>query len=174
MRQPANLREIVENGLCIGCGLCQSIAGADRVEMVMVDPPGRLRPKIKQSLDQNTEEAILAGCPGARIDEPVDAARHGSDDKVDPSFGPRRHVWRGHAANPEVHHLASSGGALTALGIHLLETDKVEFILHVTASREKPMRTERHLSFDRAQVIEGAGSRYGPASPLIDFTEQLA
>jgi len=174
MRHPTNLREIVENGLCIGCGLCQSIAGAERVEMVMVDPPGRLRPKIKQQLDQKTEEAILAGCPGARIDEPVDAARHGSDVKVDPSFGPWRQIWRGHAANPEVHHLASSGGALTALGIHLLETDKVEFILHVTASKEKPMRTERHLSFDRAQVIEGSGSRYGPASPLIDFTDQLA
>ena len=69
--------------------------------------------------------------------------------------------------------MASSGGALTALGIHLLETNKVEYILHVAASKEKPMRTQRHLSFDRAQVIEGSGSRYGPSSPLIDFTDQL-
>ena len=41
---PRCLSEIVENGMCIGCGLCQSIAGSERVEMMMVDPPGRLRP----------------------------------------------------------------------------------------------------------------------------------
>ena len=70
LRHPTNLKEIVENGLCIGCGLCQSIAGSGCVEMVMLDPPGRLRPKIKEPLDQKTEDAILAACPGARIDEP--------------------------------------------------------------------------------------------------------
>ena len=174
MRHPTNLAEIVENGLCIGCGLCQSIAGQDRVEMVMVDPPGRLRPKIKQALDRATEDAILVGCPGVRIDEPVEPDRHGTDVKVDPAFGPWHRVFSGHAADPEIHHMASSGGALTALGIYLLEAKKVDFILHVTASKEHPMRTERHLSFDRAQVIEGAGSRYGPAAPLIDFTDLLS
>ena len=122
---------------------------------------------------KTTEDTILAACPGVRIDEPVVPERHCADVKVDPSFGPWRRVWRGHAANPEIHHMASTGGGLSALGIHLLETNKVEFILHVAASKEQPMRTVRQLSFDRAQVIEGAGSRYGPASPLIDFTDQL-
>lgn len=173
MKHPKSLNEIVENGLCIGCGLCQSIAGGDRVEMTMVDPPGRLRPHVKTPLDDKTERAILAACPGALIDEPVAFDRHGTDIKVDPSFGPWHRVWKGHASDPEIHHMASSGGSLTALGIFLLETGKVDFLLHVAASKEKPMRTERHLSFDRAQVLEGAGSRYGPSSPLIDFTEQL-
>ena len=173
MNRPQSLKDIVENGLCVGCGLCQSIAGGDRVEMTMVDPPGRLRPRIKVALDEETEQAILAACPGALIDEPVVPDRHGADVKVDASFGPWHRVWKGHASDPGIHHMASSGGALTALGIFLLETNKVDFVLHVAASKEKPMRTERHLSFDRAQVLEGAGSRYGPSSPLIDFTEQL-
>lgn len=76
-------------------------------------------------------------------------------------------------ADEHIHHVGSSGGALTALGIHLLETNKVEFILHVAASREQPMRSVRHLSFDRAQVMEAVGSRYGPAAPLIDFMDLL-
>jgi coenzyme F420 hydrogenase subunit beta len=49
----------------------------------------------------------------------------------------------------------------------------VKFILHVGASRMEPMRTHRRLSFDSASVLEGAGSRYGPAAPLIDFTSIL-
>jgi coenzyme F420 hydrogenase subunit beta len=49
----------------------------------------------------------------------------------------------------------------------------VKFILHVAASGREPLRTERRLSFDAAAVLEAAGSRYGPAAPLVDFTELL-
>ena len=30
-----NLSDIVNNGLCIGCGVCQSIAGKDKIEVIM-------------------------------------------------------------------------------------------------------------------------------------------
>ena len=36
------------------------------------------------------------------------------------------------------------------------------------------MRSERKLSFDAGQVLEGAGSRYGPAATLIDFEAILS
>ena len=39
-----NLSDIVDNGLCIGCGLCQSIAGKDKIKVSM-SPKGRLEPK---------------------------------------------------------------------------------------------------------------------------------
>ena len=39
-----NLCDIVNNGLCIGCGLCQSIAGKDKIEISMTHK-GRLEPK---------------------------------------------------------------------------------------------------------------------------------
>ena len=39
-----NLSDIVNNGLCVGCGLCQGIAGEDKIE-VMMSPKGRLEPK---------------------------------------------------------------------------------------------------------------------------------
>ena len=29
------LNDIVDNGLCIGCGLCQSIAGKENIEVLM-------------------------------------------------------------------------------------------------------------------------------------------
>ena len=37
------LSDIVDNGLCIGCGLCQSITGKDSIEISM-SPKGRLEP----------------------------------------------------------------------------------------------------------------------------------
>ena len=38
------LSDIVDNGLCVGCGVCQSIAGEDKIE-IMMSPKGRLEPK---------------------------------------------------------------------------------------------------------------------------------
>lgn len=172
MRHPKTLKEIVEHGLCIGCGLCQSIAGADRVQMSMVEPPGRLRPRILEPLDAETDARILAACPGVTIDEPLQSSRHAGT-KLDVVFGPWINVWRGHAADEHVHHVAASGGALSALAIHLLETHKVAFILHLKASSEQAMRSVQQLSFDRTQAMEAAGSRYGPAAPLIDFNSAL-
>ena len=73
-----------------------------------------------------------------------------------------------------IRHRGSTGGVLTALGQFLIESFRVKFVLHVAASREHPMRSERKLSFDAAQVLEGAGSRYGPAAALIDFNDVLS
>ena len=30
-----SLSDIVDNGLCIGCGICQSIAGKDKIKIEM-------------------------------------------------------------------------------------------------------------------------------------------
>jgi coenzyme F420 hydrogenase subunit beta len=82
-------------------------------------------------------------------------------------------MFTGHATDPWVRFHASSGGALSALGIYMLETKAVDFILHVAASKTQPVRTLDHLSFDTAQVMEASGSRYGPAAPLVDFKAVL-
>lgn len=164
------LQKIVENGLCIGCGLCRSVAGPDRVELVMT-PEGRERPVLRRPLDEATLACINAVCPGTRIaaPEPTDSEAALCDDV----WGPVERMAIGYAGDPEVRFRGSSGGVLTALGQFLLESGRVRFILHVGASAMAPMRSERRLSFDAASVLEGAGSRYGPAAPLVDFCEIL-
>jgi coenzyme F420 hydrogenase subunit beta len=169
--EPLRLDQIVENGLCIGCGLCVSIAGRDRVGLVMT-PQGRERPVARQPLTHETLVHINAACPGTRIG--------GADPKASSTTAKHNIVWGSaerlsisHAADPAVRFRASSGGVLTALGQFLLRSRRVGFVLHVAASKSAPMRTERRLSFDAAAVLEGAGSRYGPAAPLADFLEIL-
>lgn len=165
------LEEIVQAGLCIGCGLCESLAGRERVRIVMT-PEGRERPAVQAPLDDATLGLINAVCPGVRVDGP-DPAASAADTQWDAVWGPGLRIAKGHAADPAVRFRASAGGGLSTLATYLLESGRVDFILHVAASAEQPMRTRRHLSFDRAQVMEGAGSRYGPAAPLVDVAELL-
>ncbi|MFK0691067.1 Coenzyme F420 hydrogenase/dehydrogenase, beta subunit C-terminal domain [Mesorhizobium sp. IMUNJ 23033] len=168
---PLSLSEIVENGLCIGCGLCQSLADTGAIEMVMT-PEGRERPVARRALDMPTLMRINAVCPGTRIAGPPPAQANNAK-LMDAVWGPAERLVLGHAGDPAVQFRGSGGGVLTAIGQFLLSSGRVKFILHVAASRSAPMRSERRLSFDAASVLEGAGSRYGPAAPLVDFSEIL-
>ena len=164
-----DLETVCRSGLCIGCGLCESVAGRDTVEMRLV-PPGYLRPKQKAPLRPETVERILAVCPGVVIDgAPTERTA-----LEDPVFGPGVSVWRGRAANDEVQFRAAAGGVLTALGMYLLDHGKVDFVLHVGAAHDAPMQSERKLSFSAGEVLEGSASRYGPAAPLVDVDALLA
>ena len=168
---PLTLDQIVQAGLCIGCGLCESLAGPDRVRIVMT-PEGRERPAVHAPLDDAALRLINAVCPGVTVEGP-DPAASAADMQWDAVWGPALRIVKGHAADPAVRFQGSAGGSLSALAIYLLESGRVDFILHVAASTEKPMRTRQHLSFDRAQVMKATGSRYGPAAPLVDIAQLL-
>ncbi len=168
----ARFNRISEDGLCIGCGLCQSLAGPARIRMT-VTPAGEERPVILQRLDDALVDRIYDVCPGTRVEGLPEALleEYTLQDKV---WGPYQRLVLAHAADPEVRFLGATGGVLTALAIYLLESGRVDFILHATASQARPSFGERHLSFTRADVLAGAGSRYGPTATLIDVGEVLA
>jgi len=165
------LEAIVAQGLCIGCGLCQSIAGSANVRMSM-NAEGGERPAVIGTVDEPTLRLINAVCPGIHCGGYVHEQSIDADERppeIHPIWGPTRWMFTGHATDAEIRFHASSGGALSSLALHLLRSGEVDFILHVAASKQQPARTVRHLSFDAAQVMEASGSRYGPAAPLIDF-----
>jgi coenzyme F420 hydrogenase subunit beta len=62
---------------------------------------------------------------------------------------------------------------MTALGCYLLETGKVDAVLHVRASDTRPMETDAIVSRTPEEVRSGAQSRYGPAAPLAPVMELL-
>jgi len=161
---------IIDAGLCIGCGLCRSIApGAIRMEL---STQGAETPVVDHDLKDGELRLINEVCPGLR----VDGRRPESESSAarwDTIWGPAIAMAKGYATDPGVRFRCSAGGGTSALGIYLLETEEVDFILHVRASRTLPMRSEAHISRTKAEVLEGAGSRYGPAAPLVELTQLL-
>lgn len=172
---PMSLEEIVENGLCIGCGLCQSIAGTDTVELVMTEQ-GRERPRAKRPLTGSLLNMINAVCPGTRIvgPDPAQAAATGAE--MDPVWGPAfaDTFAIAHASAPSVRYRAAAGGVLTALGQYLLTSGAVAFILHATARADAPMRSTAQISETPEQVLQATASRYGPVAVLAALDQALA
>lgn len=165
------LYAIVEQGLCIGCGLCQAVAGAERLRVTKT-VSGYLQPVVEGELDDETVDRIYRVCPGTRI-EGLPQRLLEADTRQDNVWGPWRRIVRAWAGDPEIRFEGSTGGVLTALANYLLASKRVEFILHVKTSATEPSFGEATLSFDEADVLEAAGSRYGPAAPLVDIEAAL-
>jgi len=165
------MNAISEQGLCIGCGICQSVAGTDRIRVVK-NQDGNLRPVISGELDEDLVDRIYDVCPGTHVDGMPERLIDGGT-KHDNVWGAWRRIVRAWAADPEIRHEGATGGVLTALAGYLLSSGRVSFVLHTRTSAEAPAFGERHLSFNQADVLSAAGSRYGPTATLIDIADVL-
>ena len=161
------LARVLKGELCSGCGLCAGVAG-DAVALTTV-APGYRRPEVIAPLSPVAERTVALACPGSRVapwQKEAGAHHH-------PYWGPYRAVATGYATDPEVRHRSSSGGALSALLIHALETGQVDRVLHVSADPALPTRNRLTVSRTRAEVLDGAGSRYAASSPLESIDAML-
>lgn len=160
-----SINDVVANGMCIGCGLCESVTNG-RVAMTMT-PAGGLRPD-STSFTPAEEQTLMASCPGNIV-----SARLDGDAPVDPIWGQYRQMMMAWAGEPDVRYRAATGGVLTALARHLIDSGTVAFVLHVRADPTQPMRSVWTISETVDEVLEASGSRYGPVAPLGGFHEAL-
>jgi len=167
-----NLENIVKNGLCIGCGLCQSITGKDYIKISM-SSKGRLEPKEIKKISTKTFNKILNVCPGVIVEglpkELVD-----KNTKYDLLWGYYLSLFYAWSTDKRIRYESSTGGLLNGLSLYLLEAKKVNFILHTATNPEKPMRSVSRFSYNKDDLLNANScSRYGPASPLDKFHEAL-
>jgi len=164
-RSVNQLSDIVDNGLCIGCGLCQSIAGKDKIEVSMTSK-GRLEPKEISYITPDIFAIIRNVCPGTIVEglpkENVDqSAKH---NLVWGYYLSLCYTW---STDKKIRFESSTGGLLNGLSIYLLESKKVKFIMHTAANPNKPMRSVPKFSYSKEELLSGESrSRYGPAGTL--------
>lgn len=163
----ASISEVVQSGLCIGCGLCEAVTRG-RIPMAMTDY-GSLRPSRLDGFTPDEEFRILAACPGVTVEPRLENVPQ--QDSVWGAFSDIRLAWAG---DPEIRFRGSAGGVLSALGAYLVRSRRARFILHVGADPVHPMRSCWVLSETAEQVIANAGSRYGPVAPLAGLEVALA
>ena len=172
MTQINNLENIVKNGLCIGCGLCQSITGKDYIKISM-SSKGRLEPKEIKKISSKTFNKILNVCPGVIV-EGLPKELVNKSTKYDLLWGYYLSLFYAWSTDKKIRYESSTGGLLNGLSLYLLDTKKVNFILHTATNPEKPMRSVSRFSYNKDDLLNANScSRYGPASPLDKFHEAL-
>ena len=169
MTVATSVAEVVASGLCIGCGLCETVTET-RVAM-QPTVTGSLRPTPVDGFTPEEEAVILAACPGTtatvRSDLDPDTA------PIDPIWGQVSDMCFAWAGDPDIRYTAATGGVLTALGVHLIESRQASFVLHVGPDPAAPMRSRWVISTTTAEVRANTGSWYGPTAPLAGLGPAL-
>ena len=156
------VKGIVDWRLCLGCGACASICPADKIELVDIVSQG-IRPLVADE-DCNGCSDCLSVCPAFENDHRPLLSRPGLIAQIKPAYGPAIEIWEGHAADPEIRMMGSSGGLLTALGLYCIEREGMGGVLHVGADPQHPLRNSTRMSRTRDELLAATGSRYAPAS----------
>lgn len=145
---------------CIGCGLCNAAKGQEFI----TDDKGFKRPDVKK-LKDDVIDFYEQVCP----------AHNNSLEKLEFGnvWGRREKVYLSYSRDSNIRHKASSGGVLTSLALYLLDSGKVDKIIHTCASKENPMETETCISGTKDEVLACCGSRYSISSPFFDCLERL-
>lgn len=130
---------------------------------------GHLRPRPTKPIIAEEEAAILRLCPGINVQGPF----HEPLKNEDPVWGSLRRVARGYAADPKIRYMAASGGIMTAVSQHLVESGRAKFVLHVRPDPENALGSLATLSRTGEEVRRGLGSRYATCSTLETILEAL-
>lgn len=166
MTGSAALARVARADTCAGCGLCAALA-PDAISMAM-HPSGYLRPVQSAPVSSAADAIIAATCPGLTIaPQPIAPTSH-------PIWGPAFEVAVGHATDANVRHRASSGGAISALLIHALESGQIDFVVQTGADPQNPLANQTRATLNAAQIADAAGSRYTASAPLEKLEQWLA
>jgi coenzyme F420 hydrogenase subunit beta len=159
----AKLKDVVDWGLCTGCGACYYNCDKAAVTLINIPTIG-IRPRF-ESDDCGNCVRCLSICPGYRLDAhmAVGTVDHGDDSETD--IGAVLEVWVGHACDTEIRYKGSSGGILSALALYCLEREHMRCVVHSSADDDQPLTNKTVTSFTRHQILARTGSRYSPASP---------
>ena len=171
MRKIKKLKDVVDWGLCTGCGACAYFCDKDAVVMQHIEEIG-----IVARIDDNRCgecRECLKFCPGYGVDSESIQRQFSGRESFDPLFGPYGKIWEGYAVDQEIRYRASSGGVLSAIALYCIQEEGMNFVLHTTMAKDSPWRNVPTRSFSKKDILESAGSRYAPSSPCarLDLIE---
>ena len=132
MSQINSLSDITNNGLCIGCGICQSLVGTDKISISMSEK-GRLEPEVIKPLSNLEFEKIKKTCPGVIV-EGLPQKEINNNSKHDLIWGYYNSLFYAWSTDKDIRFQSSTGGLLNGLSLYLLETNKVDFVLHTAGA----------------------------------------
>ena len=164
-----SLPDVVDWGMCVGCGACYSACDKDAVALVNIEAVG-IRPKFDEPACKSCS-TCLSICPGYSVDGNLEIGHLPKVTHADHEFGPALEIWEGYAADPEIRYRGSSGGLLTALSLYCLEHEGMAFVLHAGMDETRPWLNRTVQSRSRGDLLSRAGSRYAPASPCDRLRE---
>lgn len=146
-----NIEKIIRSGLCLGCGLCESICTSTKCKMILNE--GFNQPLFLSEPTVDEIKQIYRCCPGIHVESKKYTGIWGNIITLKESW----------STDLIIRKKSSSGGVITSLAIYLLESHRVNAILHVGTTEESYLYNQLSVSHTREEVLNRTASRYAPA-----------
>jgi coenzyme F420 hydrogenase subunit beta len=156
-----NIQQVVQHDLCISCGAC-AVAAADPVDFV--ERKGIFVPDGKVLKDTN----LLKYCPG----KGYEIIKMGQDcwgkaTEYDIDIGRYKSFVAARSTSSEVCKNASSGGVITAILLHLLDSGSVSGAVVTKFEYGKHGPTPvSYIARNKSELLDSQGSKYCPVVNL--------
>lgn len=159
------IKKIIQNNLCLGCGLCESLIKDCSLEF---NDLGFHEPKFKKPIDVYKEDLdkIELICPSLNVN-----ISNSSNNNL--LWGNIESMHKGYSNNVEIRHKGSSGGVITELATSLLKSGSIDSVIQIGANKEMPIKNSFFINSKVKDVLHCAGSRYSPASLLSNIQDEL-
>ena len=158
-----NVLEVDQQGLCLECGTCEGMCPHNNIKLVP-DDEGRNRIHVQDdSLCENCPGICLKVCPGAEID--MDLLNRQVFGTLPENYwaGNTRQAYLGYSPNDTLKKTSASGGIVSSLIIHAIETGMIQGAYLLTPQQGSPFELKAVLATDKEAVLKSAGSFYWPA-----------
>lgn len=158
-----NVLEVDQKGLCLECGTCEGVCPHNNIQLIP-DEAGRNRIHIED--DSHCEKCsgiCLKVCPGHEVD--MDQLNLQVFGKLPENYwaGNTLQVFLGYSPDDMTKKASASGGIVSTLLIHALETGLIQGVYLLTPQPGKPFELKATLVTDKESVLNSAGSFYWPA-----------
>jgi coenzyme F420 hydrogenase subunit beta len=163
-------QRILDEGKCIGCGLCASMYPST-IRMKLADS-GYLRPSTTTPVSEEEADAIYEFCPGV-VQSGLPDDLLSESQNLDAVWGPWHRIEKVYAVDSETRHKGATSGSLTALAQFLVDSGTVASVLHIRQGGLQPSLGKPQISTNKSDVLKGAGSCYAPAAPLEELCALL-
>ncbi len=165
-------REVVDPGNCAHCGACVGL----HPELLEFEETARgPLPRPRRSLTQAEDAGLAlawAVCPGRGVPYPELFAHLGRE-APGGLLGPYRRLWLGHAAEEAVRRRGASGGVISQVLIHLLESGRVEGAVVLRQGVPEPEAAAPVIATTREKVLAAAQSVYA-VTPVLTVLPAMA
>jgi len=156
-----NIEYVVENNLCIGCGVCEAACQNEAIKVIFDVKSATPLPTINQEKCSKCQ-VCLNVCYGYKVDHELNFRIFG----ILPTsvVGNLKRCYIGYANDQALRHSSTSGGVVTALLTYALEQGLIEGAIVTKMEAGNPPKAKAFVATTIDEICSAAGSKYCPVS----------
>lgn len=156
-----NIEYVVENGLCVGCGVCEAACPNEAIKVILDIKRGIVIAKVDKEKCDGCQ-ICLNVCYGYRVDHELNLRIFGT--LPFSIVGNFKRCYTGYASDHVLRYKSTSGGLVTAFLRYALEEGIVDGAIVTRMEAGNPPIAKAFIATTIDEIISAVGSKYCPVS----------